>query len=381
MNLMFLKSRILFKNGMSDEADLLLKEIMSTAIAEENDLYAGSAYHLLAASYLQSSCFDKADFCGRKAFAYYSKASRSEANTQELLEILASSALLQNDSAEADRLVAEIAVLKDRPDARYSSQRYVTIRAEHHLMRGEYHKARELLLEARDASSSSDENWYVINLQLGVASYHLCDWQSALSYDQTAIETPSRRMASISQTSARLAIAHHFLGHAEEAEKRMQIAEFSASQIRNDFDLIDAQRTLSECLLLKGDFEHADAVARNGVAIGLRHAATYPVLTLLMVLVEAAVIREELPRARFFLSEADLLLDRGVLVRPRDVMMYHFYRATLTDAPPPGEREAAAETMNAVLECLSESAHVAAFLKTRRYAAIHAELSDDSRSG
>jgi tetratricopeptide (TPR) repeat protein len=374
VNLMFLKSAILFKNGMSDQADSLLKEIMATAVARQNSLYAGSAYHLLAESNLQASCFDKADFCGHKARAYYERTGRGTANTQDLLEILASCALLQNDTGSADRLLGEIASLKNAPDTAYSPQRYASVLAEHQLMRGDYTAARTLLLETRARMAPGDETWLSINTNLGIACYHLCDWEGLLTYDQAAVDSRSGRLAAVSQTNARLAVALHFLGRSEEAEQRFQTAEFNASQIRNDFELVDARRTLAEALLLRGQVERAEAVAREGASVGLRHAATYPVLTLLMILVETAVLEGDEEKARFFLSEADLLLERGVLVRRRDVLLYHYYHSALFAEDADSSRRAASEILGQEIECLGEDRFVEAFLATRRFRAVQSEL-------
>ena len=374
VNLMFLKSAILFKNGMSDQADSLLKEIMATAVARQNALYAASAYHLLSASYLQASCFDKADFCGHKAKAYYERAGRGATNTQDLLEILATSAALQNDTEAAEQLMDEIAALKDAPGTPYSAQRYASVKAEHQLMRGEYAAARTLLLQTRAQISAGDENWLPVNTNLGLACYHLCDWEGVLQYDGAAIDSGSGRLAAVSQTNTRLAIANHLQGRLDEAEKRFQTAEFNASQVRNDFDLVDSQRTLAEALLICGEVERAEKTAATGVSIGLRHAGTYPVLTLLMVLVETAVIKGDHERARFFLSEADLLLERGVLVRRRDVLLYHYYHFTLLPADAGSSREKAMEILRRELHSLDEDRFVEAFLATRRFRAIRAEL-------
>jgi class 3 adenylate cyclase len=383
MNLTFLKSAILFRNGMVDQADSLLKEMMTTAVNEQNALYAGSAYHLLAETYLHSFSFGKADFCGRKARAYYRSVGRAAFSTQGLLEILASSALLQNHREQSAALTQEIAELEATDDEVFSRERLTSIKAEHHLMRGEYARARELLLKVLgdqggtrpDGSALSiDENWYSIRYQLGIACFHLCSWNELRTFETIALDSPSKNLSNISQTNARLGIAHHFLGEAEEAARRLQIAEFTASQIRNDYDLVGALRTLSECQLLAGDLKKADSTARSGISIGLRHAATYPVLTLLMVLVEMAAIEEDSDRARFFLNEADLLLESGMLVRPRDVMLYHYYRSALADGSPEESRKAATDTLERELTELAEPGRIEAFLQTRRYGTIYAEL-------
>ena len=326
MRLMFLKSAILFNNGITEQADTLLKGIVEAAVRDRSPLNAGSAYHLLTAYNLKSYSFSKAKFCGSKALAHYGEVARGGMRRQNVLELMASAELLRNNEEAVASLVAQIAALRDEEGAGFSEVRYVTIRAEHHLMRGRYRAAFELLKEMDEQPVRFSESWYSAHLLLGLSLYQMCHWDAVLQNDVETLEGPSRHLSNISQIHSRMAVAHHCLGQPVDAERRLQQAEFSASQIRNDFDLVDAYRTISSAYLLCGNREKARQLAMAGLSTGLRHSATYPVLTLIMVLVELALGDGDEAATAFYLKEAELLIVCGVLLPNRDLILYHYYR-------------------------------------------------------
>ena len=329
LNLLSVKSAILFNNGMSDEADLLLKNIIDLAVRQHSPMYAGNAYHLLTAYNTKAYCFEKARYCGTNALAYYRATDTPPYRVQNLMEIMASSEMLRNRQEEVDQIVREIEggpAFGTQPE---SAVQLSVFKADHHLMRGEYQEARKLLTPQIPDLPRESGNWLSAHLMLGIANFHLCDWRELMRVDLAILEGPSRHYANISQINAQIAIGHHFLGDDKSAAQRLQQAEFTSSQVNNDFDILDAHRTLSECYLIMGDHEKAGEFAKIGVGIGLRHSATYPVLTLLMVLTEIAMDKDHGNEARFFLSEAGLLIDRGVLLRNRDVALYHYFRSRL----------------------------------------------------
>ncbi|MFW5683313.1 MAG: adenylate/guanylate cyclase domain-containing protein [Spirochaetota bacterium] len=376
MRLLFLKSAILFNNGITEEADTLLKGMVEIAIKRLSPLYAGSAYHLLTAYNMKSYSFSKARYCGTKALAHYGRAENGLVNEQNLLEIMASSELLRNNQDEVARLVQQMRNLQDREDARFSPARLAVSTAEHCLMRGEYRPAVELLGSVLGKATERDETWYQSNLLLGLAYFHVCEWEEMIRVDGLVLEGPSRHLANISQINARLAVAHHVLGDIHEADRRLQQAEFSTSQIRNDFDLVDAYRTLSGCYLIRGDHEKARAFGLAGLSMSLRHTATYPVLTILMVLVEVAFAEGDQAAVEFYLREAELLTESGVLVPNRDAMLFHYYRSRNAEDDNDREyhRSAGASALRHEIESIADDRLVERFLRIRNYERVHRDL-------
>jgi class 3 adenylate cyclase/tetratricopeptide (TPR) repeat protein len=376
MRLMFLKSAILFNNGITEEADSLLKGMIEMAVEKLSPLYAGSAYHLLTAYNMKAYCFGKARYCGTKALANYDRAESGSFNAQNVLEIMASSELLRNRQQEVDRIVDRIRRLENGDDTHFSRARLTTSVAEHHLMRGEYHDAIDLLGQALEEVGEKSETWYQAHLLLGLAHFQTCDWESVERVSQVVLNGPSRHLSNISQMHARLAIAHHFLGNEREADRWLQQAEFNASQIRNDFDLVDADRTLSGCYLIRGDEDKAIRFAARGLATSLRHTATYPVLTLLMVLVETATARNDRAAVEFYLHEADLLVGSDVLLPNRDMVLYHYHRAAIADDNERRERHrsAGASALRHEIEHIADDRLVERFVSIGSYERIHRDL-------
>ncbi|MEE8440965.1 MAG: adenylate/guanylate cyclase domain-containing protein, partial [Spirochaetia bacterium] len=385
--LLFVKSAILFNHGMSDEADLLLNDIIDLAVRRHSPMYAGSAYHLLTAYNMNAYCFEKARYCGTNALAYYRSADTPVHRVQNLMEIMASSEMLRNDREEVDRLLQEIEESETFGSLPESTVQLSVSKAEHLLMRGEYQEARKLLTPQITDLPRESDNWLNAHLMLGIANFHRCDWRELIRVGHAILEDPSRHYANISRINAQIAIGHHFLGDDKSAAQRLQQAEFTGSQVKNVFGVLDAYRTLSECYLIMGNQEKAEEFAEIGVGIGLRHSATYPVLTLLMVLAEIAMDEERSDedrpdRAKFLVSEAGLLIDRGVLLRNRDVALYHYFRSRLAEDPV--ETEAAANaarlTLRREMACIGNDELVAAFMHVRSFGKISKDLLVDPRN-
>ncbi len=375
MRLMFLKSALLFNNGITDEADSLLKEMIDLAIRMRSPLYAGSAYHLLTGHNMKAYSFEKARFCGRKAVANYRRAGIG-ARVQNVLEIMSTSELLRNNMDEVDRITESIRALEHQDGQSFSRERLTGSLAEHHLMRGDYRAAVDLLRTGLQQAGERTDTWYGFHLLLGLAWYLLCDWEALTKTEHVVLEGPSRNLATISQINARLATAHHFLGEEREATRRFQQAEFHASQIRNDFDRIDAYRTLAGCAFLQDDPERARQLAETGLTTGLLLSATYPVFTILMTIVSAGFAEGDSESAEFYLQEADLLVESGKLLAKRDLMLYHYHRSrtAATEEHRAGHRAAAAEHLQRELDAIGERRLVDNFLGIALFGRIGREL-------
>lgn len=378
MRLLYVKSAILFNNGITEEADSLLKGMVEMAVTKLSPVYAGSAYHLLTAYNMKAYCFGKARYCGTKALAYYDRTDGQAVNEQNLLEIMASSELLRNNPADAREIIDRIRNL-EHEGKRFSPERLDLVRAEHHLMRSEYGRALDVLSGLVERATENGETWNQAQLLTGLGCFQVCEWERGMRADQLVLDGPTRHLSNISQANARLAVEHHFLGDAREADRRLQQAEFNASQIRNDFDLVDALRTLATCFLIRGDLPKAKEVAARGLATSLRHTATYPVLTLLMVLVEAAFAEGGQDAAEFYLHEASLLVDHGVLVPNRDLILYHYYRSRCAndDEELEKHRRAAVQALEREYTAIGSDERLREFHRVRSFGRVHEQLVGD----
>lgn len=371
IKLLFVKAALLFNNGNSEEADTLLKDILRIAIGRQSTAFAASAYHLVTAYNLKSYSFDKVAYTGRKSLAYYRDDGEYSLRRQNVLEMIASAAFLRNDTDGAEQALAEIErlVVSGKSDV---TERLQQARAKGCLMRGEYGRARALLRDLESKTADGQEFRHQRLILSSLANYHLCDWHELLRIGEAIVAARPKHAANLSQVNAHIAVATHATGRTG-AEGYLQQAEFNASQIRNDFDAVDAQRTFAECCLIMGRDEQAERIAAEAAAIGLRHSATYPVFTLLMLLVEIWYQRAQEQPVHFYLTEAGFLLERGYLVRSRDAMLYHYFRWK-TDPRDTAARESAQAHLTTELDRIGDPALARAFLATRHYNRVATEL-------
>ena len=325
MSLMFLKSAILFNNGVTERIDSLMKEIIEQGVRTRSFLAIANAYHLLAAYNMKSYSFRKARYCGEKAMKSYARVPGEMRKHQNILEILISAELLRNNLDEVDALFNRMRRLADEPESRFSESRVTLRLGENELIQGRYSNAIETIQNAIDSSEPRTEIWYGAQMLLGLAHFSICDWESAHGALRFVLEGPSRHHSNLSQVHARIGISEFFMGEKKASERSLQQAAFNLSQIRNDFDLIDAVRTLSLGYLWMGDLDHAVELAEEGLSAGLRHTATYPVMTLLMTLLEGAHRNQEESAVEFYLNEAGQLAESGVMLSNRDLILFHYF--------------------------------------------------------
>lgn len=374
IRLLFVKSAVLFNNGNSDQADSMQKDMLAAAISQRSTTFAANAYHLLTANNLQANAFDLVEYTGRKAITYYADAADASPRKQNVLEMMCSAAVLLGEHERAESLIEEIEALP-RGDKPGIGNRVVTVRAEGCLMRGEYARARNYLMD-HDEEAVEREDYKLTNLMLlSLANYHLCDWQELEHIDKMLLNTSSRHASNRAQVNAHMATASYFLSRdGGAAGAFLQQAQFNASQIRNDFDLVDAQRTVAEACAIVGDAERASRIAEEAVTVGQRHSASYSVFTLLLLLVELSWTRDDRDAARFYLTEASFLCARGHLLRNRDMLLYSYYQWRLADGASTRDKETALNLLELELQRIGDHSLVQAFLSTRRFATIAREL-------
>ncbi len=370
---LFSKSAILFNNGNTEDADAILKQILRIAVEKKNTQFMASAYHLLTAYNMKSYSFQKAYFCGRKALAYYDRAGADGGRLMKqinVIQLMSLSELLRNNLDESSRLIA---ALSEEKYAQYKNT--VEARAERYLLTGEYREAAGLLdFAVEKIGGRVDDHWLSIHALAVLANWHLCDFERTKRSIRELLSARSHHYSNISQFHAQLAVACRFTGEESSVAPNLQQAEFYAYQIRNDFDLIDALRSLTVALLILGDTRKAASLAQQGITIGLRHSAYYPTFSLLIALAEIHFNRGESADAEFFLGEAAFTIELNPLLLNRDLMLYYFlkYKTEKSD-----KRFDYLETAYGFLEHekaeLDRPELVKNFLQLRSYGMVQAE--------
>lgn len=371
-DLLFRKCTILFNNGNSERADSILKQILNLAMTHQIAGAAANAYHILTAYNAKSYSLEKASFCGRKALHYYDQMSDTIGARRNVLKLLSQAELLRNRPEASEAFLKELDTLS--PAEGHSEQ--ISAYAERHILLGAYGKALEVLEPVISGTGGGSEDYRVGQLFLSViAAWYACDFSRVVSVAPRLLRGKHRHYGYRCQAIAQEAAARHLLGEPGSPANRIQQAEFESSQIRNDFDRVDALRTIAEVSLIVGEEEKAIRLARGGITIGLRHSAYFPTFSLLMILVEIHAGRDEEAAARFFLEEASFLLDQDAMLRNRDRILYHYfaYRLGFDDAPEE-HRKRATEHLAAERRNIDDEDLYRSFLRLRCFGDLAREL-------
>ena len=96
-------------------------------------------------------------------------------------------------------------------------------------------------------------------------------------------------------------------------------------------ELLDALKTLALTLLITGNREKAETLARKGIEIGIRHCLYFNLFTLFILMCELSLEKGTLKEGKFFLQEASFFLDKNILVDNLDTILYHYFTFKLSD--------------------------------------------------
>ena len=383
VQLLILKSALYFNSGKVDEAERELKRIMKVAITERNDNCMGFAYHLICAHAAMSYSFQKALFTGQKALYYYGRARMAARSVQNVMRTMAWAEMQRNDFEEARDLVDRMGRMPDRDEFECAYAR-----AELALLSGDYRGALAALGEAEPAEHAeagaelveADDGYAAVTKFFGMdlrlkALWQLCDFRALGPAADALLEGSSLSHAAMAQAHAMRAASAALYGDREASREGFMQADFYAEQIRNDFDRVEALRTLALCLSIAGMDRKAESTAREALVLGLRHSCYYPAFTVVMLLVQMAVRRGDPEEARFFLREGSYFFTTGLLLPSKDVILYYYHAGVLLG----GEAaERSTGMARSLLEDekarIGESELVANFLATRGFGDIQNEL-------
>jgi class 3 adenylate cyclase/tetratricopeptide (TPR) repeat protein len=327
VRLLITKSAILFNRGKIEESEAVLKRIMRIAVIRKDDNLMGYAYHQICAHNAMTYSFQKAVFTGQKALYYYRNSSVQARSVQNVLRTMAAAQVQRGDVDEARRLIEQCEAV-----AGGDPWEAAEARIEFHLLSGDYDKALRVI-ERSLASVPEDRvasRFFISDLRVKVL-WQLCDFRAIKDAARELLVLGDLSECSLSQVNAMLALSSLYGGEKEEGADRFVQAEFFAGQIRNDFDKLDALRTLALCRYLAGDIKKAEETALEGLTIGLRNSCYWPTFTILTLLVESSMDRCKPERARFFLNEASYFFTTGLSLPSKDLVLYYYYASKLLD--------------------------------------------------
>ncbi|HAP43026.1 MAG: hypothetical protein A2087_11485 [Spirochaetes bacterium GWD1_61_31] len=372
IQLLILRASLFFNAGRVDEAEQELKRIMQAALAQEDAACMGFAYHLICAINTMSYSFQKVRFTGQKALQYSRRAQHPSRAIQGISHYLALAEMHRNNFAEAWTIIEDTKQL-----AEFDNFQYGQTLSEYYLLSGDYQQAMRTI----DGNATpSDKNYqpvatfYGLNLRLKVL-WQLCDYKALGPAAKRLLDAGELSRSSISQAHAMLAVCQHLAADHKSAGESFSQAEFHTEQIRNDFDRLDALRTLSQCLLLADDANKAEKFALEALALGLRHSCFYPTFTVCLSLVRTMVAKGDLEAARFYLQEAAWFFTTGLLLPYKDVILYYYYAGSLGSADNAARnRQIAKNLIDDELGRLKQPELINNFLTVRGYGEIQHAL-------
>jgi class 3 adenylate cyclase len=372
---LFMKSAILFNNGRVEGADTILKQLLRLSISHKNIGFSAMAYHLLGAYNLKAYCFEKAAFCCRKALTYYKQAEDGR-NQGHIRNILTHLSLIELRRNRPRRSLEHIRDMRNYqgPERRHAEPNAL---AEYHLLQGRYREALKVvdavLGEIEDERSDA---WFSAQFLLSRIQAQLCDFRALEQTLRRLLDFRSSHVALVSQFHGSMALC--LCSREDNPDEHLRQAEYMAQQIGNDFDLALSLRTLATARHAAGDETGAEAMAREGVAIGLRHAGPDPTFSLLLLLTEISLGRKAAEDARFYLREAGFIADRGVLLDRKDRILYHFFRHRLQEGAAAESLPKSRELLAEETEELGEPRLVRNLLALRCYAEIGRHEADEA---
>lgn len=401
------KSALLFNSGKIEEAEQVLKRILGIAVDKRDLSCAGFAYHQLSAYHAISYDAEKARFCGERALSYYAAAGREDRGTLDVLRTLSLSEALRGDrlvsGAYADTLSSlETGDAVERLGAEADVQ----------LIFGEYRLSREAADAMLAELPESDDvpRFFALDASVRIL-WELCEFRTLKERARELRRLVVVSESAVAQANARLAAACAMTAEGERTEDYFSQAEFYLGQVRNDFDRVDALRTLALSRLVvagvsaggpagggaetasaryyyrnavaSASATRAELAAKEGLAIAMRHSSFYAAPTFLAILAELAADREDREAAGFFLTEADAFFSarRAYPFKDRAICLYLKWK--LSDRKDDASGQLAAEAKAALdeeLDRIADTDAIAAFLSTRSFGRAKAELDAAVRS-
>ena len=329
IQLLILKSAIFFNSGKIEDAEKELKRIMKIAITENNDTCMGFAYHMICAYNVMSYSLQKAIFTGKKAIYYYSKGKKNIRSIQNILRYLSFSEAERQNFNEAFHLVESMKLYEE-----LDLFEYTTALADLQTISGDYSGALKTIESLTDTEAEYSHfvaRFFGLDLKLKIL-WQLCEFEKLGKEARRLIESRMLSESSMAQAYAMLGTALYKCCEPNSATENFLQADYYIQHIKNDFDRVDALRTLSLCQYVCGNLHEAETYAQEALALALRHSCYYPTFTILMVLVQLNVDQGKETTAKFYLTEASYLLSTGFLLPAKDLILYYYYSAVLGTA-------------------------------------------------
>lgn len=320
---LYTKYRILINTGRTAGSDIILRELVNLCVEKKENEYLARIYHILSANHLASNSFSKAMICATRAIRYYRRTDehhRSIANAQ----VRYANAALYSNRLDLNLRIIE-SMTPPAGQKLYDDQSEAWV--ERLVQIGEY-KAAEQLLKKRltIADPATDELYFRGYHKLCSLYFKMYDAENLGKLCRQMLRSKAMSIQETSETYAMLAFSVLHTGGEEQVENYMRLAEYFRNQMQNDMSIVETTRLIAVAYRILGENTKALELAEAGVRIGMRHTAYYHQFGLVVLLAEIYTELEDSENARFFLNEADVILELKPLLDSQEETIYWFLK-------------------------------------------------------
>ncbi len=381
--LLFNKSALLFNNGHTIPAEKSLNDIIEIALSSRNSGHMATAYHLLTAYNIKRISYDTAYFTGRKALRSYPESPESVGLRLNVLALLSTSELMRNHPETSIKLIEEMKKLRDTyqlPEERCGE--ITRAQGEHALLTGDYslalQKAQERIYQIQDSGhlhrvSKGDETAMTFILLTARALWERCDYEALADLIPPVAHQSSRHFSGLCTLHIYLAAARQFLGNTEESQAALKQADLYLYRIPNEYDRLTALCSMVDgCLVLQRP-ELAEQYAMRGMSLGLQFSARSPSFSILAALIELSCTADKRDDARFYLREAEHIIEHGCLLGRKDRILYYGFSRQLHHGLSPDAGQILQSLLCEEQQAIGDKRLYNRWLSTRSYGMIASE--------
>jgi class 3 adenylate cyclase len=342
LDIMFMKSRILFNNGYVEPAEEVVEQMLGYALATGDRLYSAVANHILCAYNIKAGNFERGLFCGLRALQHYGLTDTShfalhrglvdesrDGAMAAVLNLMIQGEIRRGNFEDAERLAGE---LTQAGSGRY--RRTVAILMDIH--RGRYRSA---IAHLDDLGHDEADDPELRIRYVHYLKFLTGDWEDLEDLSDGILRSEHRDALSRVRALGFKALSRWRTNADDpQVDGLMEQARFRAGQSPNEIDRIINSSILAELYRSMDRNDEAETLALGALVSAERYSAIPELFILLVILAEICWERGDRDRCAFFLADAVQMNSMGSLLRRRDRIICAYLAAMIgVDGAPPSE--------------------------------------------
>jgi len=312
IDLLFIKYSILYNNGFIDKIPEVIEQMGDKVFSINNNRTYALFYHVLATFNFEHFDYFNAELFGRKGLYYYKQldlSDKSKGYSQNLTRFTALALFYKRNIEQAKKLLWELEI---------DSVEYNYLDCIISFFSGDYEKSinkLEVVVEKiKDGTINFD---FVITLYLSeLISFYYELGAFDLMYDvcNLFIQKTIPNYKQYSRIYSYLGIASFYLGKEMEAFDYLKKAEYNSKQLNNNYYKARVQAFIAEAYFLSGNLDKAYEHAYDTLKITNINSDHITTCEILLLLVLISNQKNDIEKARFFLSEIKIYENSSILI-------------------------------------------------------------------